>query len=70
MTDTETAGNCEDTASYYTVVANRLDHIDAVLHELDRKVSEMHQVVTDHKPLLEAFTGSGVRKFLGVGRKT
>jgi hypothetical protein len=40
------------------------------LRDIHRMVSEVHAVVVKHLPLLDAFTGAGVRGFLtGKGRR-
>jgi DNA anti-recombination protein RmuC len=50
-------------------ITARIDHVDEQIHELDRKVTAIQATIDEHRPLLDAFTGNGVRKFLGVGKK-
>ena len=52
----------------------QLDHLDDLLHELDQKVTEIHALVEEHRPLLAraaalAAPGSAMAKFLKGGKR-
>jgi len=50
-------------------MTGRLDHIDTIMHEMAQQITAMHDTVAEHRPLLDAWTGKGIRGMLSATRR-